>query len=542
MAGRRAPALNPIRAALIASGLLSIAFALIYGGIVAYDHARGASKRELWDIFFNLDAEAAKDVLSTIGQATPGVLGIAITVVAIIVELASNRYTSQVPRLFFRDRVNWLVFGLFVLASVFPIWVASSYGGGFVPTLGFFVAVALASLAIMILIPYFSYVLTFLQPTNIIEAIRQNVRRAITKEARRAPSSKPESERAHVLRTKSVVSGSVEQIADMALNSILQRDRGLAMGAVMAARGVVFDYFAQKAKLPPSWFKIHKEERDENPDYVTLSEEGVADLETTRVWVEHTVMRQLHLVFVEALNNLRDLNNLIGLFLKDVAIEALARGDLAAHELAVRFLNTSIRSAFGARDVRTAYNIFLQYREVVESLVRQRRQADVETVFGYFKYYGLLFESAGLGFILETVAHDMYRLLRRSLEAGLPNLERLLEVFLEVDRPPDAGASDVHLRGVRKAQSMFAAFAICSGRRDLAERIGRDMRTEPKERLHSIWGELSNTSRVFWEITDRGVNFDYLEPELRPYLDVFFEEILAVTRRSREPSIPPAQA
>ena len=29
--------------------------------------------------------------------------------------------------------------------------------------------------------------------------------------------------------------------------------------------------------------------------------------------------------------------------------------------------------------------------------------------------------------------------------------------------------------------------------------------------------------RRFWEVTDRGVNFDYVEPELHPGLETFFE-------------------
>ncbi|MBI3724257.1 hypothetical protein HY251_09940 [bacterium] len=304
------------------------------------------------------------------------------------------------------------------------------------------------------------------------------------------------------------------------------------MDAVNAARGVVFDYFEHKAKMPKTWFLVLPEERSANPDYVTLSDEGLEDISTERVWVEHKVMKQLHLVFVQALNNLRDLNNLIAMFLKDVALEANKRDDRAAHRLALKFFNTSLRSAFAAKDVRTAYNILHQYRQLAEELVKQKRLFLCELVFGYFKYYGLLFDSGNMGFILETVAYDLYRLLRLALEARVENLDALLGVFLEVDRPPDAGGSDVHLRGVRKAQAMFAAFSISRGRRDLAARIGNDMRAEPPERLRSIREEIHAAERAFWEITDRGVNFDFLEPDLRSHLDAFFDEDLHLGPRA----------
>lgn len=543
MAEETRDTLKLFRAWLVPSALMIGTFMAIYGGTAAFDYfhfgvkvPEGGTGRSLLDVLVVPDPEGGgKDMLGTIGQSVPGVLGIAITVVAIIVELASNRYTSQVSDLFLQDRTNMVVIGMLVIASIQPLWIAGSFGGGFTPHLGVLVSLLLASASFLLLIPYFSYVFTFLQPGNIIRLIRENVHRAITSEAiRKAPAGPGGDDGRRLLHLKQSVGSAVEQIADIALNSILQRDRALAMDAVDAARGVVFDYFEHKSRMPASWFRILPEERSGNPDYVTLSDEGLEDLERDRVWVEHKVMKQLHLVFVQALNNLRDLNNLIAMFLKDVALEALKRDDRAAHRLALKFFNTSLRSAFAAKDVRTAYNILHQYRQLAEELVREKRLFLLELVFGYFKYYGLLFDGGNMGFILETVAFDMYRLLRSSLDQGLTNLDALLETFLEVDRPPDSGGSDAHLRGVRKAQSMFAAYALSRGRRDVAEKIGLDMKGEPQERLRSIREEIHAAERAFWEITDRGVNFDYLEPELRPHLDEYFDGILRVGPRAAQ--------
>lgn len=532
----RSGAAELFRAWIVPSAVLFAAFALAYGIATAIDYffigyspAPGAPVRSFFAILVHPEAAEAKDVLGTIGQVVPGVLGIAITVVAIIVELSSNRYSSKVTDLFIRDRINLAVFGLFVIASIYPLWVMSSYGGGYVPRLGFVVSLVLASLSILLLIPYFSFVFAFLAPANIIDTIRREVRRAIHAEARHRSQGEVE-DKARLLELKLAVSNSVEQIADIALNSIVQRDRSLGMDAVNAARGVVFDYFDKKKQMAPSWFQIAPEERIGNPDYVTLSDEGIEDLQADRVWVEHKVMKQLHLVFAQALNNLRDLNNLIAMFLKDVALEALKREDKAAHRLALKFFNTCLRSAFAAKDVRTAYNILYQYRRVAEELIRQKRLFLLELIFGYFKYYGQLFDSGGLGFILETVAHDLGQLLRLALAEELSNMDALVAIFLEVDRAPDVNSSDVHLRGVRKAQIILASYCVSKGRRDLAERIGNDMKAEPHDRLRSIRDELHAAERAFWEITDRGVNFDFLEAALKPHLDDFFDNILKVTR------------
>jgi uncharacterized membrane protein len=58
------------------------------------------------------------NALSNAAGVVAAVLAIAITVVAIVVELAANRYSHQITRLFLREPVNLLVLGLLVLTTV----------------------------------------------------------------------------------------------------------------------------------------------------------------------------------------------------------------------------------------------------------------------------------------------------------------------------------------------------------------------------------------------------------------------------------------
>lgn len=547
MFARRPRVVDPRRAALLPFALILGALVLLYSASTTIDRLSSLSElraydaRSLFALIFAPDEREARDVLNTIGQAVPGVLGIVITVVAVIVELASNRYSAQITKLFIRDRLSAAIFTLFVIASVYPLWVASSYQPNFVPRTGFLISLALATLALLSLPPYFVYVFAFVQPPHIIHAIRRSIREATATAAagvRPAGAVTAGAAADEMLALKVKAQVGVDQIADLARNSIAYGDRALATDTVSAVHDIMIDYFEEKERLPPSWFTIAAEERAANPDYLTLAEDGVADLEVDRVWFEQKVMKQLMVVFSEALNEMREIEILIAIFLRTVALEALRRGDRPAHRLALRFFNTALRSAFSGRDVRTAYNILYQYRGVAEELIRAGNDAEVETICGWLKYYGLLFESTGLGFITETVAHDIYRLLRVALDHRRPNFEALLAVFLEIDHQPDAGASDVHLRGVRKAQSMLAAYAIAHGQREIADRIARDMKSEPPERLRSIRREMRSAERQFWEVTDRGVNFDYLEPELRPALDEFFDQLLTTyTAYSRGPSV-----
>ena len=79
------------------------------------DASRRGSKGPLAQLV-DFDPETMQNALGSLAQVIAAVLGIAITVVSIVVQLAANRYTSRVADMFFRDRINLGVMGFFVVA------------------------------------------------------------------------------------------------------------------------------------------------------------------------------------------------------------------------------------------------------------------------------------------------------------------------------------------------------------------------------------------------------------------------------------------
>jgi hypothetical protein len=99
----------------------------------------------------------------------------------------------------------------------------------------------------------------------------------------------------------------------------------------------------------------------------------------------------------------------------------------------------------------------------------------------------------------------------------------MLSQFLELDRPLRTSAQESALLGVRKAQVKLAAYYLMKGFEDKARLISRDMEREPPARLLSIRQALEAvTSKDFWEIIDRGRNFEYMPPPQRACLTTFF--------------------
>ena len=97
--------------------ILLAASSLVYGAVWWVD--QGGIRSPLALV---LSAEAA-DRMGSFAEVVVAVLGVAITVVAILVELAANRYTPRITDLFVRDPVNVVVLAFFVVSSVLVVWL-----------------------------------------------------------------------------------------------------------------------------------------------------------------------------------------------------------------------------------------------------------------------------------------------------------------------------------------------------------------------------------------------------------------------------------
>jgi hypothetical protein len=386
---------------------------------------------------------------------------------------------------------------------------------GHVPHVGSIVTVAAITACMLILLPYFAFVFAFLNPHNIIDRMAASALKAISKGGRRRDAG--------ANRARQTAVQGIEQLADVALNAIDKKDKVICMHAVNALGGLMRDGLGLKASFEGGWFDLDDKIR-ENPDFVSMQAEVLETIEKGRFWLEMKILRQYQMLYDETLNRMRDINYLIAINTRKVAEEAMACGDERTVAVAVKFFNTYLRSTINQKDVRTAYNVLNQYRLLAEHALRMGRDEVALDAARRFQYYGQLGFSSGLAFVLETAAYDLCGLNELAYELSSGCQGELLDIFLDVDKEAEEGHElEASLRGVRKAQVKLAAFYLTRGAHDSARTIFKDMIDELPTRLESIRGELASiTSKDFWEISDRGVNFDYLDPERRAALDVFF--------------------
>jgi Predicted membrane protein (DUF2254) len=506
-----------IRIWLIPLSVLAGAALLLLGATLGVDSWIGRSGAQpFWSLLWHPNATAAANTLSNAGEVVAAVLAIALTVVAIIVELASNRYTHRVTELFVAEPINFVVMGLFVVTAVQALWVTmaidAAQSGSGIPYFSVSITMLLLTICLLILLPYFNFVFAYLNPISIVDRISTHTLAVIGKQGRR-----PNLEH----RKLEAVRG-VEQLADVAVNAMEHRDKGVSMAGVNALRQLIVDYQGVRARLPAEWFSLDGE-LARNPDFVSLDARALSDLADHRTWFEMKVLRQYQTVYAEALHRMRDINYVIAINTRLLAEDAARREHLELLHLSMKFFNSYLRAAINAKDVRTAYNVFNQYRLLAQSLLTWHRGSYAVEIARYFKYYGLVAYASNLPFILETVAYDLCVLNEAAFDQRAPVIDELLRIFLRVDKESESAVQEASLRGVRKAQVKLATYYLLHGDEARARRVYEDMSLEDPTLMGSIRDELFAVHTAeYWEINDRGLNFDYLPREQKRKLEIFF--------------------
>ncbi len=499
--------------------MLTAISVLAFAGLYAIDHyVTGGKAVETVDgplkNYLNFDQDHIPDAVSALGGMIAAVLGIVITVVSIVVQLSAERYTG-VTKMFLKDRTNVLILAFYVIACVCGIWLSMSIRGNFVPRVTVVAMMFMDTVGLVVMAPYFAYVFRFLEPENIITRIRRDALRD-AREGMRAEDR----ERRDLLQAE-LLNGMAE-LTDITSNSISGKDKIIASRAVDGLKDLCVDYVRKKADATPLWFKIGKDVQD-NPDFVAMAPESLVDLETRRTWVEWKIMRQYLGIYNEALSSMKDINYLIAIDTRYIGEAALAAKDDDLLTLSTWFMNSYLRATLNAKDVRTAYNILNQYRLLIEAMLRAHNGAAAVVAVEKMKFYGHVSFSMSLAFVTETVAYDVCALVELAHELKLPQEEALLRAFLDLDRSADERGQEQGLKGVRKAQVKLAAYYLSVGEEDKARRIREDMEHEPKDRLRAIRDELERVeSKDFWEIIDRGRNFEYMPPEQKARMREFF--------------------
>jgi hypothetical protein len=483
--------------------------------------------------YLRFDPERITDAVGSLSGFVAAIFGIVVTVVSIIVQLSASRYAG-VTRMFLRDRLSAAVVTFYIVACAFGVWLSPSLQGNFAPHTAVAAMLMMSTLGLVLMVPYFGYVFWFLEPMNIIERIRSQA-------SEHARKGSMQSQEQACFDAQFATLSAMEELTDITSNSISGKDKIIASGAVDALKDFALQYMKRKGEANPRWFSIGPGIK-ENPDFVAMAPESLLELEERKTWVEWKVMRQYLGIYNEALPQMRDINYLVAIDTRYIGEAAAQARDEELILLVYRYMNSYMRATLNARDVRTAYNVLNQYRLLVESMLKSGNGKSALQGVRHMKYYAHVSYDNKLTFVTETVAYDMSTLCEVAHGQGAPEEEQILKEFLGLDRPLLVQSQEKGLLGVRKAQVKLACYYLARGDEQKARLIARDMQEEPKERLTIIRQELEQVvTKDFWEIIDRGRNFEFMASEQRAQMSVFFGWLGVQSEESRF-TTPPVSA
>ena len=486
---------------------------LVYVTHSFWDYEWKSDKFEFLKTIFTTDAEQIRESIGSFIELLAALLGIMITVVAIVLQLAAQRYGTRLIDLFLADKINRTYFILLVSSLLYAIFIVFAIKNDFFPFYATETLLALTVIEIALLGPYFLYVFKFLTPTNLLNSIQENSKTSIINLIVKKNFSQ-------IAKYQSEIANSLSQVTDTALSANSQMDRNLGLMAINQIREMALDYIDQKRKLPKPWFKISSDH------FIGISSEFHAEICDKKLWVEAKSLMDMELIFKTCIRNMPDAISALAFNTRILGEEAIKKGDDDLLDMVIQFYNTFLRISLNDSNIRAMFNLYYQYRLLTESVLIYDIERGKRILF-YFKYYGQEGLQKGLWFVLYNAAFDMGTIISNAHERNVEDIKDLLLIFLQIEDVVDKKKDMLALMGVRKAQLILATYLLSKNETELVKMVVEDLKNEPLSLLIK-WRDmlLSVKDKKFWEVTDRGINFEYIDETQKGFLKVFYDDYI----------------
>jgi hypothetical protein len=453
-----------------------------------------------------VDTNNAKlvDIMSPMARAYNNVLAMLLATIGLAIPLTANMHTPKLIDMFLRDRINRFVLSFMAFGAAHVLFVAYIIGPKFAPIWAVRLAVFFSLAGWALLIPYFFYVVRFLDPSRVVNRLCQETSLIVAEVA---------AGKLDATRGQEEVAQRVDQLGTIILKSLDRADRGVAREGVWAVKGLIDTHAALKSKMPPAWFRVDR------ADFIGFSSEALDMVTEANTWFEMKCGLQLALGYQQALSKASDTVSSISDANRVIALRAAGRGDDEALRLAIRFFNNYTREAIKARSVHAVYDVFHQYRLLAKDLTD--RVDLIKEIARHFVYYANMAHAYGLVFAPQLAVFDLGYVVRRAYESKSAAAPDLLDVTLAL---PHRHGNDVHTLAV-KAKLILGGFFLETSHEPEAARVRTNLDDVDAVEIRSAATDLLESPRVFFEVTDRQLNLQYVPPERREPLKRFCDQL-----------------
>jgi hypothetical protein len=477
-----------------------VVFALLFGAefFIEWRAAGypGASERS-WE---GVNNGKLVDLLSPMARAYNNVLAMLIATIGLAIPLTANMHTPKLIEMFLRDRINRWVLTFMAFGAANVLWVDYMIGPGFAPTVAITIAVFLCLVGWALLIPYFFYVVRFVDPSRLLIRLREDAMNIVKRVAARERDP---------MDAQTELSVRIGQIGTIIIKSLDRNDRDVAAEGAWSIKVLLDHYDQHKSRMPKEWFVVDR------ADFVGLSDEALEMLSETKTWYEMKCLLQLEHGFLRALHGASDTVSTFSDATRVIAARADGQHDEQKLRLAIRFFNNYLREAIKAKNLRAVYDVFHQYRRLGRELVD--RPELLREIGRHFSYYAGMARTYGMVFAPQLAIFDLGYVTRRAYERASPAAGELLKEVLSL---PHRTGDDVHSMAV-KAKLILGGFFVENRYEAEAALVRANLRDIPTSEISMAEAALLAAERSFFEVTDRQLNLEYVPPERREPLRKF---------------------
>src|SRR5207248_3520571 len=220
----------------------------------------------------------------------------------------------------------------------------------------------------------------------------------------------------------------------------------------------------------------------------------------------------------------------ISLATRDVGLAAIAEGDHEVAELCVRFFNTYLRVALNRSAPTFASSTMNEYRRLAIGSLEWRPDLAVEAA-AHLLRYGRHFDQSGMPAIFGAAAEDVADLAIEAEDHDHEVTRRLARLLVDnlAELLPDA--RPIGLNGLFKGVGKLAFWAMAAGKDDVAEILVTGIAAAPPGFVDAALDRMETLQQgLFWEVNERVVAFDWVDPNLRAQIPALRE---ALRERSR---------
>jgi hypothetical protein len=481
-----------------------VAFTLIFG--LEFFVEWGAAGYPGWGSvsWAGIDNRKLVDVLSPMARAYNNILAMLIATIGLAIPLTANMHTPKLIEMFLRDRINRWVLTFMAFGAAHVLWVDYMIGPDFAPTWSIALSVYFALVGWALLIPYFFYVVRFVDPSRLVIRLRDSANHIVEKVAAR---------RRDPIEAQQELLMRVGQVGTIIIKSLDRNDRDVAAEGAWGLKVLLDHYDKHKSRMPREWFVVDR------ADFVGFSDEALEMLSEARTWYEMKCLQQLELGFLRAIHGPTDTVSVFSDAVRVIACRSHERHDEQALRLSIRFFNNFLREAIKSRNLRAVYDVFHQYRKLARTIVD--RPELLHEIGQHFTYYAGMARTYGMVFAPQLALFDLGYVTRRAFERASPAAAGLLREFLSL---PHRTGDDVHSMAV-KAKLILGGFFVENKRIDEAELVRKNLRDVDANEVERAQRDILSADRSFFEVTDRQLNLEYVPPERREPLRRFCDSL-----------------